>query len=50
VAKVEKEVIHEVLRMTAGNKSQAARLLKIDYKTLYYKVKEYGIQTRELLP
>jgi two-component system response regulator HydG len=50
VAKVEKEVIQEVLRMTAGNKSQAARFLKIDYKTLYYKIKEYGIQTRELLP
>ena len=50
VAKVEKEVIQEVLRMTAGNKSQAARLLKIYYKTLHYKVKQYGIQTRELLP
>jgi two-component system nitrogen regulation response regulator GlnG len=49
-AHVEKEVIQGVLSLTRGNKSQAARLLKIDYKTLHYKLKEYGIQTREFLP
>ncbi len=49
-AKVEKEVIQRVLGMTKGNKSRAARLLKIDYKTLYYKIKEHGIQTKEFLP
>mgnify|MGYP005844607633 CR=1 FL=1 len=47
---VEKEVIQQVLSMTKGNKSRAARLLKIDYKTLYYKIKEYGIQAKEFLP
>ena len=49
-ANVEKEVIRGVLSLTRGNKSQAARLLKINYKTLHNTVKEYGIQTRELLP
>lgn len=49
-ASVEKEVIQRVLRMTKGNKSRAARLLKIDYKTLYYKLKEYGIPAKEFLP
>jgi DNA-binding NtrC family response regulator len=32
------------LRKTGGNKAKAARLLQVDYKTLYTKVKEYGIR------
>jgi DNA-binding NtrC family response regulator len=42
-AQVEKDAIERVLRLTKGNKSQAARFLKIDYKTLHYKIKAYGI-------
>jgi DNA-binding NtrC family response regulator len=49
-ARVEREVIQRVLSHTKGNKSQAARLLQIDYKTLYSKIKEHGIQTKEFLP
>jgi len=49
-ARVEREVIQRVLSHTKGNKSQAARLLKIDYKTLYSKIKEHSIQTKEFLP
>jgi two-component system nitrogen regulation response regulator GlnG len=49
-ARVEREVIQRVLRLTKGNKSQAARLLKIDYKTLYAEIKGYGIQSKEFLP
>lgn len=49
-ARVEKDIIERTLRVTKGNKSQAARLLRIDYKTLYYKIKEYGIQAKEMLP
>ena len=41
----EKEVIAEALRQTEGNKSRAARLLRIDYKTLHYKVKEFQLDT-----
>jgi DNA-binding NtrC family response regulator len=50
VAQVEKEAIARVLCLTKGNKTQAARLLRIDYKTLYYKLKEYDIRGREFLP
>jgi DNA-binding NtrC family response regulator len=31
------------LRATAGNKSQAARKLKVDYKTLHLKMRKYGL-------
>jgi len=34
LADVERRRVHEVLRRTGGNKSEAARLLAIDYKTL----------------
>jgi DNA-binding NtrC family response regulator len=45
IAEAEKEAIVEALRTTRGNKTQAARLLKIDYKTLHVKIKRYGLQT-----
>jgi two-component system nitrogen regulation response regulator GlnG len=41
---VERVAITHALRKTGGNKSKAARLLQVDYKTLHSKVKEYGIQ------
>ena len=41
---VERIAIVHALRTTGGNKSKAARLLQVDYKTLHSKVKEYGIQ------
>ena len=43
VAKVESEAIRRALEKTGGNKAAAARLLKIDYKTLWHKLNEYGI-------
>jgi two-component system nitrogen regulation response regulator GlnG len=43
VAEVERQVIAQVLERTGGNKSQAARILKIDYKTMHYKTKRYGL-------
>ena len=45
VGTVERAVLTEVLKFTGGNKARAARLLKVDYKTLHTKVKKYGIQT-----
>jgi len=42
VRHVEQRVIAAVLSQTHGNKSKAARLLHVDYKTLYYKAKEFG--------
>ena len=42
---VEREVLTQILKHTGGNKAKAARLLKIDYKTIHEKVKKFGIQT-----
>jgi DNA-binding NtrC family response regulator len=40
---VEREVLTQVLKNTGGNKARAARLLKIDYKTIHLKLKKLGI-------
>lgn len=40
----EKEMIIQVLEKANWNKAKVARQLGIDYKTLYYKIKNYGIQ------
>jgi len=42
-ADAEQQAIRRVLQVTSGNKSEAARLLRTDYKTLYLKLKQYGI-------
>ena len=39
----EQQAIRRALLTTKGNKSEAARLLRVDYKTLHLKMKEYGI-------
>ncbi len=39
----EKQVIIKALRETAGNKSKAARILKMDRSALYYKIKKLGL-------
>jgi two-component system nitrogen regulation response regulator GlnG len=43
---LERNVLSQVLHMTDGNKAEAARLLRIDYKTIHSKVKYYGIPTK----
>jgi two-component system response regulator AtoC len=43
----EREAITETLRTTAGNKSQAARILRTDYKTLHVKIKALGIRASD---
>ncbi len=42
--KAEKELITKVLSEVNWNKSKASKILKVDYKTLYNKIKEYGIE------
>ncbi|MGL5261722.1 MAG: helix-turn-helix domain-containing protein, partial [Bacteroides sp.] len=44
----EKEKIIAALKHTQNNKTQAAKLLNIDRKTLYNKLKLYSIDTNEL--
>ena len=45
--KAEIEAISRILNQTSGNKSKAAQLLGVSYKTLLNKVKEYGIERLE---
>ena len=42
-SQIEKYVIINILEYACWNKSEAARILKINYKTLYYKMKKYSI-------
>ena len=44
VLDTEAQAIRLALHATGGNKSEAARLLKVDYKTLHLKMKRFGIQ------
>ncbi|MFM9995786.1 MAG: sigma-54-dependent transcriptional regulator [Phycisphaerales bacterium] len=41
---IEKRAIRETLRLTGGNREHAARLLGIGERTLYRKLKEYGLR------
>ncbi len=41
---IEKRAIRETLRLTGGNREQAAKLLGIGERTLYRKLKEYGVR------
>jgi DNA-binding NtrC family response regulator len=47
LAVAEKQAIGDTLRSTHGNKSQAARLLQTDYKTLHLKMKRLGLRARD---
>jgi DNA-binding NtrC family response regulator len=42
--KAETQRISEALRETKGNKTKAAEILQVSYKTLLTKIKEYGIE------
>ena len=43
-ADAEQEAIRQALHASKGNKSEAARHLRTDYKTLHLKMKQYGIE------
>jgi len=45
-AEAEQQAIRRALETTMGNKSEAARLLRTDYKTLHLKMKQYGVDAR----
>jgi two-component system nitrogen regulation response regulator GlnG len=47
VVEAERQAIRLALQATGGNKSEAARLLRVDFKTLHLKMKRYGIDARE---
>ena len=43
VSRMERELISRVLEKSGGNKRKAAKLLEISERTLYRKIKEYGL-------
>ncbi|MDQ3295638.1 MAG: sigma-54 dependent transcriptional regulator [Myxococcota bacterium] len=43
----ERQLICEMLRETSGNKTQAAHLLRTDFKTLHLKMRALGISARD---
>ncbi len=45
---VESKMIRKVLRKTEGNKSRAAEILQVSYKTLLTKIKDYAIEKPHL--
>jgi two-component system nitrogen regulation response regulator GlnG len=50
VAGVERQAVERALRLTRGNRREAARLLGIDEKTLRTKIRGLGIGSRESAP
>jgi len=46
----ERRAISEALRAARGNKSQAARALDTNFKTLHLKMKHFGIRGRDFVP
>ena len=38
-----RQAIRQALQATKGNKTEAARRLRTDYKTLHLKIKQHGI-------
>lgn len=46
-AEAEKSMIKRVLSQSRGNKKKAAEILKIDYTTLFEKLKKYGLHTKK---
>ena len=49
-AEAEQQVIRAALAAAHGNKSEAARLLKTDFKTLHLKMKQFGIALTDRRP
>jgi two-component system nitrogen regulation response regulator GlnG len=49
VTRAEVEAIRHALRLTHGNKSRAARLLRTNYTTLHAKMRRHGISAQEFL-
>ena len=43
LTELERSFVAETLRLTAGNREEAAKMLGIGERTLYRKIKEYGL-------
>jgi DNA-binding NtrC family response regulator len=49
-AEAERSLIKRILIQTRGNKRKTAEILKIDYTTLFEKLKKYGLQPSKDIP
>lgn len=48
-AQMERAILLQVLKLTDGNKAQAARMLQLDYKTIHNKLKAYEISSTQFI-
>lgn len=48
--RAEVELIEKALQQTSGNKTQAAKVLGVSYKTLLNKVRDYGLESERNTP
>lgn len=46
---MERSILLQVLKLTDGNKAQAARMLHLDYKTIHNKLKVYEISSTQFM-
>ena len=46
LAEIEQWAVEQTLRLTGGNREETARILGIGARTLYRKIKEYGLQDK----
>jgi two-component system response regulator HydG len=46
LSEIERWAIEQTLQLTGGNREETARILGIGARTLYRKIKEYGLQDR----
>lgn len=49
VEKAEQQAIVEALEASGGNREQAARLLEVSLRTLYYKIQKYQLQSEGVI-
>ena len=47
ISQVERKMIEEALKKAKGNQRRAAKILGISERSMWYRVKKYGISTRE---
>ncbi|MGM0760919.1 MAG: helix-turn-helix domain-containing protein, partial [Thermodesulfobacteriota bacterium] len=50
VKEVEKRIINQTLEGTSWNRKEASRILGLSYRSLLYKIKEYGLSPHNAAP
>ncbi len=50
VADLEKRLLTQALELTGGNKTEAAKLLRISFRSFRYRLQKYGLETDDGVP